>query len=441
MGRPYVRLLVLFAWLVGFVLVSPRAFAYVPPPLVGAVNDTANLLSKEQRQALEERLAAHRKAHGHEVVVFTLPTLGGESIEDVAYGAFNTWKVGRKGKDDGVLLVIATGERRTRIETGKGVGGEITDLQSKRILSERVGPRMKEGNPARAIADGVDSILSLLLGGPLVPDGGTSLPSSASASAAPSSTVSAASERAYAPTGPFTDPSSAFPEPAATRFRADHDQAVREHHAAFAALVVDDDVYLPRAAGANVIRFCSEVPGTAGIVVVTRNAKSFYAYTCHFSIDHASLLDALTRKLNERLASTEDSARPLVFVEGFARLCHDLEAEKPLPGLVEPGFWARRYADGTFMLALPFGLIVGFLLYGYLAAKRGWNDGDGGGGGGGGGGGSSGDSSGGGSWSGGSSSGGSSFDSGYSGGSSGSSGGGYSGGGGSSGGGGASDGY
>ena len=135
MCRTHLRVLLSFVWLLGLVLVEHRAFAYAPPPLVGAVNDTANLLSKGERDALEARLAAHRKAHGHEVVVFTLATLGGESIEDVSYGAFNTWKVGRKGKDDGVLLVIATGERRTRIETGKGVGGEITDLQSKRILA------------------------------------------------------------------------------------------------------------------------------------------------------------------------------------------------------------------------------------------------------------------------------------------------------------------
>jgi uncharacterized membrane protein YgcG len=431
MWRTPFRVLLSFVWLLGFVLAEPRAFAYVPPPLVGAVNDTAHLLSKGERDALEQRLAAHRKAHGHEVVVFTLPTLGSESIEDVAYGAFNAWKVGRKGKDDGVLLVIATGERRTRIETGKGVGGEITDLQSKRILAERVGPRMKEGNPTRAIADGVDSILSLLLGGPLVPDGGTSLPSSASASASPIASVSEAPPRAYAPTGPFTDPSAAFPEPAATRFRTDHEQAVREHRAAFAALVVEDDVSLPRAAGTNVSRFCADVPGTSGIVVVSRDARRFYVFTCQFSIDHASPLDQLSRKLHERLATAEDGVRALVFVEGFGQLCLDLEADKPLPGVVAPGFWARRYADGTFMLALPFGLVLGGLLYGYFAAKRGWNVGGGGGGG------SSGGSSGGG-YSGGSSSG---SGGGFSGGSSGSSGGGYSGGGGSSGGGGASDGY
>ncbi len=430
MWRTHLRVLLSFVWLLACVLAEHHAFAYVAPPLVGAVNDTAHLLSKDERDALEERLAAHRKAHGHEVVVFTLPTLGGESIEDVAYAAFNTWKVGRKGKDDGVLLVIATGERRTRIETGKGMGGEITDLQSKRILAERVGPRMKEGKPARAIADGVDSILSLLLGGPLVPDGGTSLPSTPGASASPSAPLSGAPSRSYGPTGPFTDPSSAFPEPAATRFRTDYEQAVREHRAAFAALVVDDDVDPPSAAGTNVTRFCADVPGASGIVVVSRDAKRFYVFTCVFSVDHASRLNELSHKLTERLATSEDSVRPLVFVEGFGQMCLDLEADKPLPGVVAPGFWARRYADGTFTLALPFALVVGALLFGYLAAKRGWNVGGGGGGG-------SGGSSSGGS----SSGGGGSLGGGLSGGSSGSSGGGYTGGGGSSGGGGASDGY
>jgi uncharacterized membrane protein YgcG len=434
MRRAHVRLLFLLVWLVGFVLVAPRAFAYVPPPLVGAVNDGAHLLSKEERDTLEKRLAAHRKAYGHEVVVFTLPTLGGETIEDVSYGAFNTWKVGRHGKDDGVLLVIATGERRTRIETGKGVGGEITDLQSKRILAERVGPRLKEGKSARAIADGIDSILSLLLGGPMVPDAGTLLPSTSSSSQAAASASAVVPPRppTFEPTGAFTDPSSAFPEPAVFRYRTNFDAAVRDHRAAFAAVVVDNDADLPRVAGANVTKFCAEVKGAAGIVVVTRDARRFYPFTCTFSVDHASLLQSLSGKLGERLEASDDTTRHLVFAEGFGQLCLDLEAEKPLPGVKEPGFFARIYADGTFMLALPFGLVLGGLLFGYLAAKRGWNVGGGGGGGSGGSGGSD-SSSGGGSWSGGG---------GYSGGSSsGDSGGGYTGGGGSSGGGGASDSY
>jgi len=65
-----------------------------------------------------------------------VPSLGGEPIEDIAYTTFNTWKIGQHGADNGVLLVLAPGDRRVRIETGKGVGGALTDLQANDISTE-----------------------------------------------------------------------------------------------------------------------------------------------------------------------------------------------------------------------------------------------------------------------------------------------------------------
>ncbi len=158
--------------LVAFVLaliVAVRAEAYVPPPLEGAVTDTSGKLSAEEKKAIEERLAAYRARTTNEVVVFLVGSLGGETVEDVAYGAFNTWKIGKHGKDNGVLLVIAPADRRMRIETGKGIGDKLTDLESGRILRERIAPFLKQERWADAVGAGVDAIEAALDGRPAPP--------------------------------------------------------------------------------------------------------------------------------------------------------------------------------------------------------------------------------------------------------------------------------
>jgi uncharacterized protein len=101
------------------------------------VVDTAGALTASEREALDSKLDQVRLQTGLAVVVFYPGSLDGENVEDVAYQAFNQWGVGQKGKDNGVLLVLAKNERKVRIETGKGVGGELTDIQSGRAFSER----------------------------------------------------------------------------------------------------------------------------------------------------------------------------------------------------------------------------------------------------------------------------------------------------------------
>lgn len=146
-----------------FALVAPaRAFAYTPPPLVGHVVDAARLLNEEQRAALDAKLDRFQAEHGYAIVVLTVPSLEGETIEDVAYDAFNAWGVGAAHRDDGVLLVIAPHERRTRIETGKGVGGALPDIVASDILDQHVNPMLARGEPARAVDDGVTAIAAAL---------------------------------------------------------------------------------------------------------------------------------------------------------------------------------------------------------------------------------------------------------------------------------------
>jgi uncharacterized protein len=152
---------------------TPRiAFAYAPPTIAGYVNDPSNQLTASEKTALNAKLDAHRRSFGHHIVVFLPSTLAGESIEDVAYTTFNTWKIGDAGKDNGVLLVIAKNERKARIETGKGVGGDLPDLKTHQILASSVTPQMKLGRTFAAVDLGTSEIMRAL-GGTGATAGGT----------------------------------------------------------------------------------------------------------------------------------------------------------------------------------------------------------------------------------------------------------------------------
>ncbi|EYF05363.1 TPM domain-containing protein [Chondromyces apiculatus] len=147
-------------------LTPARALAaFTPPSLDGHVMDTAGKLSQAEILRLDRKLDAVRQKTGFAVVAFVVGDLQGETIEDVAYETFNAWKVGEKNLDNGVLLVIAPGERRTRIETGKGVGGALTDLQTNDILREVVGPLLRQDRFYDAVDQGTIAIADALIKG------------------------------------------------------------------------------------------------------------------------------------------------------------------------------------------------------------------------------------------------------------------------------------
>lgn len=156
-----------FAWLAALValalsLVAPAARAFVPPPNAGFVTDTAHVLSPRDVAYLDAKLEAEQRATGNDIAVLVVGSLGGESIDDVAYDTFNAWKLGQKGADNGVLLVIAPAERKIRIETGKGTGGALTDLQSNDIIRRTIGPLLREGRYRDAIDAGTTEIADAL---------------------------------------------------------------------------------------------------------------------------------------------------------------------------------------------------------------------------------------------------------------------------------------
>ncbi len=157
-------LAVVMVFLVGFFGPLRAAFAFTPPKLEGPVTDTAHVLSAADKARISAKILALKAQGGHEVAVLVVPTLDGESVEDFAYHTARAWGLGSAAEDNGVLLLVSTGERKIRIETGKGVGGDLTDVESSRIIRERIGPELKRGGYAAGVEAGVDAIGAELSG-------------------------------------------------------------------------------------------------------------------------------------------------------------------------------------------------------------------------------------------------------------------------------------
>lgn len=140
------------------------AWAFTPPTLEGPVTDKAHVIAAADKARIESKILSYKANGGHEIAVLTVTTLGGESVEDFAYNTARAWGLGSADKDDGVLLLIATQERKIRIETGKGVGGDLTDVETSRIIRDHIAPQLKKGAYAAGIETGVDLIEASLAG-------------------------------------------------------------------------------------------------------------------------------------------------------------------------------------------------------------------------------------------------------------------------------------
>ncbi len=145
-------------------LFAAPAVAVDVPYLTGRVVDDAEIL----KPATRERVAAMAKAHEDkttdQIAVLTVPTLDGESVEEFANRVFAAWKLGQKGRDNGVLVVVAPQDRKMRIEVGYGLEGTLTDVAASRIIRNVMTPAFKDGDFDRGIAGGVAAIVAQLEG-------------------------------------------------------------------------------------------------------------------------------------------------------------------------------------------------------------------------------------------------------------------------------------
>ncbi len=139
------------------------------PKLSARVTDLTGTLTAGQQNALEQKLAAFESAKGSQLAVLIVPTTHPEEIEEYSIRVVDAWKLGRKGVDDGALLIVAKDDHRARIEVGRGLEGVLTDALCNRILDETVKPAFRQGNFYGGIDSGLDQMMKLIQGEPLPP--------------------------------------------------------------------------------------------------------------------------------------------------------------------------------------------------------------------------------------------------------------------------------
>jgi uncharacterized protein len=154
------------ALVVALIAFGAVAFAQSPtfPALTGRVVDGAGLLDATTRAQLEKTLADLEARTTDQLVVVTLASLQGTSIEDYGYRLGRNWQIGQKDKNNGVLLIVAPNERKVRIEVGYGLEGTLTDAISSFIVQNSILPRFRAGDFTGGIRRGVEDIVQVLSG-------------------------------------------------------------------------------------------------------------------------------------------------------------------------------------------------------------------------------------------------------------------------------------
>lgn len=151
-----------------FLLLPLTCTAYYNPGTpTGFVNDYTNTLSATQKQTIETELKALEQETKSEVVIAIIQDLRDDTIENVAEHLFKEWGIGKKGADNGVLLLLSLKEHKMRIEVGYGLEGAITDAQTHDIIAHILKPAFKAGNFYGGIADATHALSKLIKKEPL----------------------------------------------------------------------------------------------------------------------------------------------------------------------------------------------------------------------------------------------------------------------------------
>jgi uncharacterized protein len=134
------------------------------PALHARVTDVAGLLPPERAQQLEATLAQFEAETSHQIAVLTVPTTDGEAIEPFALRVAESWKLGHEGADNGILLVVASKDRKARIEAGYGLEGAVPDAIAKRVIEDVMIPHFRDGDMAGGIEAATDALMKAARG-------------------------------------------------------------------------------------------------------------------------------------------------------------------------------------------------------------------------------------------------------------------------------------
>jgi uncharacterized protein len=155
----------LTVWLMAF---GAHAHAQDAPRLTARVTDNANLLSESERASLTQASAELEARKGSQIAILTVNSTK-EPIEAYAVRVFEAWKLGRKGVDDGILIVVAAADHRMRIEVGNGLEGAVPDAIASRIIREQMAPRFKQNDYYGGLSAAMTSLANAIDGEPLPP--------------------------------------------------------------------------------------------------------------------------------------------------------------------------------------------------------------------------------------------------------------------------------
>lgn len=157
-----------WSWQICLLLLALPAWAQTPiPPFDSPVVDTTNTLDAATRRQIAQQALALQQRKGSQLQVLMIPSTQPEDIEAYAVRAFESFRLGRKGIDDGVLLVIAKDDRKARIEVGYGLEGAIPDIAAGRVIQEYLVPRFRQDDYAGGVVDATAQLVKLVDGEPL----------------------------------------------------------------------------------------------------------------------------------------------------------------------------------------------------------------------------------------------------------------------------------
>jgi uncharacterized protein len=162
--KPFAAVVLVLAWLAGLAACQNTLAQPKFPPLTGRIVDEAQLLSPADEQELTKTLTDLEAKSTDQLVIYTTNSLQGYEIEDFGYQLGRAWQIGQKDKNNGALLIVAPKDRKVRIEVGRGLEPQLTDIMTKLIIQNAILPAFRRGDFAAGIKAGVRDIRDVMLG-------------------------------------------------------------------------------------------------------------------------------------------------------------------------------------------------------------------------------------------------------------------------------------
>jgi uncharacterized protein len=152
--------LILTVLLISISLTTNALALEVPSRPIGRISDYTKTLKTKEIKELEQTLAQFERETTNQIAVVLIPTLAGDNLEDYSIRLADKWKIGQKGKDNGVILLIVKQDRKIRIEVGYGLEGALPDSRAGEIIRKNIAPYFRQSNFSSGIRNGIFAIMT-----------------------------------------------------------------------------------------------------------------------------------------------------------------------------------------------------------------------------------------------------------------------------------------